>query len=559
MQTPVPSFHQWSDGGSYTNSLFSRQTIHVTPSFDSINLKYEPIDVEAITWKREPITSPEFYDRSLISRRVALLGVFVTIVFGAACIFGGIKIFLAKNAISAGVIVLSFEHQWQREGISLGLNLLVAVCTEATGFVHNITLRAALASERRLRFNTNLRLISAARGFFNPNGTVCNIVMAFLLIISYSSSILATLAVNMDSSSDGTGDATPSNLMICVGDVPLIVLGTSLLLQAIIAITGMWSADVLTWSSSPFDITAALVHNVWVEHVPGRCMRGVDAQKEDGPAQPRRRQPSAWTARPSVRKVVVLLWVLVFACFGWGLVVVHLTGGNMSHAISSWSFFPDSQSYVKAYNIPLHSVLAWFYWVLYYLNTALVQGPLTLALHCSELITNVIRDENVWRRATRKSGARISTNPLVVVFGSPLNVALLCAKPLLHWMLGLAMSLAGTATSNYLTAVAVSMFPIQIFNLTGALFLIASTFTVVSIVGRSGPQPAAYGHIQTLANLIDKWSPVMWWGHKSRGLPYYHAGEYATIYFSLSGCSLVSHLHSLGGMHYWVLKSMAIC
>ncbi|KAI6105403.1 hypothetical protein F5141DRAFT_1006815, partial [Pisolithus sp. B1] len=444
------------------------------------------------------------------------------------------------------------------EGISLGLNLLVAVCTEATGFVHNITLRAALASERRLRFNTNLRLISAARGFFNPNGTVSNIVMAVLLIISYSSSILATLAVSMDSSSDGTGNAAPSNVEICVSDVPLIVLGTSLLLQAIIAIMGMWSADVLTWSSSPFDITAALVHNVWVERVPGRCMRGVDAQKESGPAPPCRRQPSAWTARPSVRKVLVMLWVLVFACFGWGLVVIHLTGGNMSHAISSWSFFPDSQSYVKAYNIPLHSGLAWFYWVLYYLNTALVQGPLTLALHFSELITNVIRDENAWRRATGKSGARISTNPLVVVLGSPLNVALLCAKPLLHWMLGLAISLAGTATSSFLTAVAVSMFPIQIFNLTGALFLIAFIFTVVSIVGRSGPQPAAYGHIQTLANLIDKWSPVMWWGHKTGGLPYYHAGEYATIYFSISGRSLVSHLHSLGGMHYCILRGMAI-
>ncbi|KAJ7111496.1 hypothetical protein C8R44DRAFT_799605 [Mycena epipterygia] len=27
-------------------------------------------------------------------------------------------------------------------------------------------------------------------------------------------------------------------------------------------------------------------------------------------------------------------------------------------------------------------------------------------------------------------------------------------------------------------------------------------------------QPAAYGHIQTLVNAIDDWSPVMYWGHK---------------------------------------------
>lgn len=514
MLASVPSFQNFSDGASYTTSLFSGKT------------KYTPTDFEAITWEQKPIAGPEFFDRSLISRRIALLGIVVTVVFGAACIAGGAQIFLSKKAISSGVIVLSFKHQWQREGISLSLNLLVALCTEATGFVHNITLRAALASERRLKFNTNLRLISAASGFFNPNGTICNIVMAILLIISYSSSILATLAVNMESPDDGSGNPAPSDLAICVSDVPLIVLGTSLLLQAIIAVMGMWSADVLTWSSSPFDITAALVHHAQVEHVPMRCMCGVDAQEQDGPAPApaRRKQPSAWTARPSVRKVVVMLWVLVVACLGWGLVVVHLTGGDMSRAISSWSFFPGSQSYVKAYNIPLYTGFAWFYWVLYYLNTALVQGPLTLALHCSELVSNVIRDENVWRRATGKSGARLSTNPLVVVLGSPLNVALLCAKPLLHWMLGLAINLAGTSTSELLTAVAVSMFPIQIFNLTGALFVVALIFTIVSIVGRSGPQPAAYGHIQTLANLIDDWSPVMWWGHKISGLPYHHAG-----------------------------------
>lgn len=511
MRAPPP-FQSYSDRSSYTDSWYSRATVYAT-------------DFEEITWKHKPITGPEFFDRSLISRRIALFGIFVTVVFGIACIFGGTKIFLSNETISAGVIVLSFQHEWQREAISLGLNLLVAVCTEATGFVHNITLRAALASESRLKFNTNLRLVTAAKGVFNPNGTVCNILMAFLLVISYSSSILATLAVNMDTSDDETGNAAvPSTVAICVSDVPLIVLGTSLLLQAIIAIAGMCSADVTTWSSSPFDITAALVHHAQVIPVPGRCMRGVDARRENGPAQPRKKQPSAWTARPSVRKVVVTLWVLVIACLGWGLVVVHLIGGNMSAAISTWSFFPNSQSYVKAYNIPLHTGLAWFYWVLYYLNTALVQGPLTLVLHCSELVTNVIRDENAWRHATGKNGAKLSTNPLVLVFGSPLNLALLCAKPVLHWMMGLAISLAGTADSELLTAVAVSMFPIQILNLTGALFVFAFIFTIVTVVGRSGPQPAAYGHIQTLANLIDEWSPVMWWGHKSTGNPYYHAG-----------------------------------
>ncbi|KAI5982287.1 hypothetical protein EDC04DRAFT_3150915 [Pisolithus marmoratus] len=487
MLASVPSFQNLSDGASYTDSWYSRQTVYATTDFESI------------TWKHKPITGPEFFDRSLLSRRIALSGIFVTILFGIACIVGAAKIFVSKNTISVGVVVLSFKHEWQREGISLGLNLLVAVCTEATGFVHNITLRAALASESRLRFNTNLRLVSAAKGIFNPNGTVCNVVMAILLIISKCRAIKL-------------GDLRERRTVNRTW--------TSLLLQAFIAIAGVWSADVLTWSSSPFDITAALVHHAQVVPVPGRCMRGVDAQNQNGPAQPRKQQPSAWVARRSVRKVVILLWVLAIACLGWGLVVVHLIGGNMSGAISSWSFFPDFAVVREGIQHPT---------------------PHWACMVLLELVTNVIRDENAWRRATGKNGARLSTNPLAVILGSPLNVALLCAKPLLReslvssemhsfsspavdWMLGLAINLAGTATSDLLTAVAVSMFPVQILNLTGALFLLAFIFTIVAIVRRSGPQPAAYGHIQTLANLIDEWSPVMWWGHKTSGRPYHHAG-----------------------------------
>ena len=105
----------------------------------------------------------------------------------------------------------------------------------------------------------------------------------------------------------------------------------------------------------------------------------------------------------------------------------------------------------------------------------------------------------------------------------------LCRR-FLDWMLGLAISLAGTATHGFLTAISVSMFPVQvchsllhrychklrlqILNLAAALFIFSLTFTFVTYYWPNGPQPAAYGHIQTLANLIDEWSPVMWWGEK---------------------------------------------
>lgn len=66
------------------------------------------------------------------------------------------------------------------------------------------------------------------------------------------------------------------------------------------------------------------------------------------------------------------------------------------------------------------------------------------------------------------------------------------------------------------------------------LLIFSLTLTVVVLRQPKGPQPAAYGHVQTLANLIDEWSPTMWWGHKKNGYTFYHAGECLGRSFALS-------------------------
>jgi hypothetical protein len=49
-------------------------------------------------------------------------------------------------------------------------------------------------------------------------------------------------------------------------------------------------------------------------------------------------------------------------------------------------------------------------------------------------------------------------------------------------------------------------------------------------------QPVAFGHIQTLVDAIDDWSPVMYWGHKIGG-DMCHAGEFHTmLYIWLVDC-----------------------
>ncbi|KAG1802786.1 uncharacterized protein HD556DRAFT_1437842 [Suillus plorans] len=475
-------------------------------------LPYEPLpdnsDTELIA-----VTGTDLYDRSLISRTYATAGLVLSTIISVCCIIAGVVI-LTISGVS-GVIPLmrlggtELQKSLQVELLSLILNALVTLCTESTGFVHSISLRSALASEGRLHFNTNLRIMTAARGRRNPNGALLNGTMALLLILSYSSSSLIVF-VNFSNTESAA-----------ITGLPLLVLGVALLLQVVIAFRGIWGVEVLTWSSSPFDVTVALVHDKKLTRFNSRCMCCVSDQGIDAcPVKPSKTQPSAWRAHTSIRKVVISLWGVVVACAGWAVLVSFVRISYHSPQIS-WSFL-QPQDVSIWYDMPGADLLVW---ILLFINIAVIQGPLTMALHCSELIANVIRDESQWRCATEKKGLRPTMNPLKSIFAYPICLILFAVKPFLHWMFGLSITVNTDAMDWTLHGqLQVYMFEAQIWNLCIALFIFACFFTLIALRRPRGPQPAAYGHLQTLANLVDSpLSHVMWWGHKADG-PVCHAG-----------------------------------
>jgi hypothetical protein len=79
--------------------------------------------------------------------------------------------------------------------------------------------------------------------------------------------------------------------------------------------------------------------------------------------------------------------------------------------IQTWSFFSGvSDSDLSAYPMYYMQIgIPW--WILVFVNVAVVQAPLTLELHCSELIANVIRDERQWRCATGRKGLKNRDEP----------------------------------------------------------------------------------------------------------------------------------------------------
>ncbi|KAG1902927.1 uncharacterized protein F5891DRAFT_1186071 [Suillus fuscotomentosus] len=460
--------------------------------------------------KPTAVTGTGFYDRNLTSRRYALIGIACSGIFSCLCIITGI-VTVANHGIvgvtplGLSIVNLNYPLQLslQLEISTLMLVSIVTLCAESIGFVHGISLRSALASESRLHFNTNLRLLTAARGWRN---------------------LMAPCLTRVLHSVDGS--IIQESGSVAIAGLPLLILGVVLLLQVMIALSAMRAVKILTWSSSPFDLAAALVHHTQLTPATFRCMRRVsDLDTYGGPAKPPETQPSAWHAHPSIQKVIIFLWAIVTACIVWAAIVMYISDRFFSNGnaltLQTWSFFRNSEGNDIMYDLLKGSPEGW---ILLFVNIAVVQGLLTLGLHCSELIVNVIRDERQWRWATRRQGLRMATNPLVSILNQPNCLILFIAKPVLHWMFGLSFDIGKYAINNTLSGFLIFMYTAQIWNLCIALFIVACVFTFVALRRPSGPQPAAYGHLQTLADLVDEWSPVMWWGHKADGIPYCHAG-----------------------------------
>jgi hypothetical protein len=395
----------------------------------------------------------DMYQRDALSGLVALGGVCASVLFSIICISCGIYVAHYSGTIDdvalpsswrhtsvhpdpvvyTGIVaILHTESSTKTEILSLSMNLAVTACTESIGFVHSIALKSALAAESRLQSNTNLRLLTAARGnpWINPNGTLFNAIMAVLLIVSYVSSTLVFIPFQ----SEVVEDSQHQWWFTCIFAPPVLILGIVIMLQAMIAMAGLYHTRVLTWNSSPLDITAALLHDGKLTRIPGRCMHNVlDSTLYLGPRPPLERQPSAWESHPSIKKIIIVLWCLVLGSAVWCGIVRILWVKWYFPTFNSWSIYPnDHTDAIKRTNVidPNHGYSG-ASWLLMFVIFIVIQGGMTLGLHCSEVIANVARDEVIWRRAISETGTK-PTNPILTVFMNWPSMGLLIAKPVLR-------------------------------------------------------------------------------------------------------------------------------
>lgn len=100
--------------------------------------------------------------------------------------------------------------------------------------------------------------------------------MAVLPILSYTSASLVMLS-SMSLIYDDEGDVVDEVYFkaVSITGLPLFLLDIALLLQPVIALSGMRVVRILTWNTSPFDATASLIRHAQLIPVPLICIRNM--------------------------------------------------------------------------------------------------------------------------------------------------------------------------------------------------------------------------------------------------------------------------------------------
>ena len=407
-------------------------------------------------------------------------------------------------------------------GLHANLSAVITFLIESLGYIHTASLRWTLLRQGRLSFNSNLRLWSSTSGF-SPNAWYMNLMFTTATVLAYASASLL-FAMLPDTYFESW------TLSLCV--VAAIFLGVSILVMVLIATWSLFATRIPTWSSSPLHTVLAAKAEGHLEPQPNRCMLGVqDIQKKSEPVYPKKKQIGALASRRAAACVVLILAILDVGLYvvsavllsKWLNETTYLPGDGYIPIDQSWDgtpmtmVIPDSLRSVHIYiTILLYGALLW---------------PITLCMHSLELVVNLSRDEQCWRQATSPKGCTLKDyDSILAAFTNWRSVVLFAFKSIIHWLFGITavayQPVSDDASISNAPTVLLSWRPWQSIVLAGVVNLCIVVFLYAGRYQPKGPQPAAYGHLQTLANLVDDWSPgspKLYWGHKRDGFPC-HAG-----------------------------------
>lgn len=394
--------------------------------------------------------------------------------------------------------------------IQLSLSFLITVCSDVAGLVHATSLRFALLREGKLEFNSNLRLFTHCKTS-RIHSRWANVLWAWFLISCYACGSMVLVDTVYTPWDD---ENTPRGLEVVSG-YALIVLGFSLLGQASIATWALFGERFPTYSTDPLQIAAIGKAYGWLRRSSKRSLLSVhDVDKpelRDVATLPKSWQVSLFKADRRVLRSLIWVWVVTILSFLWftALAVAYQFVDRLGPSWQSftrsfsndWSIIPnyvDTTPYLAVPTSIGHEYFTFGPWLLCkYLFTCVFVAGFTLTLHVCELIVQTSRDESLWRQTASRHGLRFKRQDAIpIALCSWQTVLLFVFKTVVHWMFSLAFGIHWEGVELRLP---------QVCYTAVILFVLALLATGLALYKPRGPQPATFGHLQTLVDLIDVW------------------------------------------------------
>ena len=475
---------------------------------DYLTIK-DRIELRSLFSNPTQVDSLPNYDKGMSTRKLCIVAILASWVL---CIF----LLLLGSIPSVYINRIASLVTWTPQLLvfeSLLLNLTITLCLEALGFVHSISLRWGLWHEGRLAYNSNLRLLSSTKFRTSvANTALVNLFGAVSLVICYAGASQIFLdAGDIDKDADAT-------LIVVTNQYALIVTGIGIGVQALIATMVICAPKhILTWSSNPLNTTLACMSTGKLERRPGRSLFAAGALvSAEGCAVVQSKQCSLGQTDRSTRHIIRFLWTTTSFALLWAVIVLvisqldlnsgdgdavqgpTLTLGNVS--------IDTGLTISGGYQVMLSSCFT--------IMICVIQAFVTMATHSAEVIINRVRDEDVWRQAyAHDKGTHFSTSSIKTAMTSWQYLALSTLKPLVHWMFSLSIRL-----TNYDGLVVIELGYLPEFLLFVLGVALACLIMGIARSSPKGVQPASWGHLQTLADLVDDWGTAddktLFWGDK---------------------------------------------
>jgi len=461
------------------------------------------------------------HDTSRRAFTYSKLVILLSVLFSGLCFLAGGLLINRRPALDArfyntGTTSMSIEV------VALALNFVITLLLDGLGFIHSTTLRWSLYRESRLQYNTNMRLLTVAKKSW-ANGRIMSIFAYLSLTMCYSATALLWFK-QVDDAEE------------LLNIMALFALGVGMLVHTAVAAVCLvgQGTKVATWSSNPLNNTLAALQSgeTNIHRRDGRAMLSAqDNLVPSGtPSRPKARQGSLWNFRWT-KWTLGFVWLLAAIAFLWfGVILGMLRSTGQLYSSEGFRFVWNdywedytltfgmshrTSPFAVQHGLKFGLGLQFFFALLF---ACVPQGLQAIGLHCVEVLVNVSRDEKIWRQASVK-GVDSRRLPLITAASNWENCILLILKSGLHWLMGVSL----VPHLRTFPEVTFYMSYSRLLVYACACILVAILASYLAFKQPKGPQPAAWGNIQTLADLVDEWPqvngeggrrPRLFWGDK---------------------------------------------